>query len=351
MHNLFTNFGFRLGKYKFTRRFTKLLFGYSNQTLNTEVAGIRFLNPIGLSAGFDYEGKLTNTLPNISFGFESTGTVTNHLYEGNKKPRLVRLKKSKSLLVNKGFKSSGIRHFLEEITFEEKSFNVGISIGATNSEATSTPETQIQDIVQSFKYLNNHKKAKRFAYYELNISCPNVLGSGSLATPIYLEQVLSELDKIHLKKPLFIKFPLEIEWEKAKELIQIMIEHKVSAVIVANLLKNRESNKISDEDKEKIKDLKGNFSGKPTYDLSNELIAKIYKEFGNQIKIVGVGGVFNANDAYEKIKNGASLVQLITGMVYNGPQLIKQINKGLAKKLKQDNLQNISQAVGLYYRN
>ncbi len=339
VHDFFTTTGRILRSNKVTRKLTSLLFSYQNKNLEQTIFGIKFKNPVGLSAGFDYNGYMNDLMGDVGFGFASIGTVTYSPYEGNKKPRLGRLPKSKSLLVNKGFKSAGIKKVLENLPEQiNDDFVLGISIGATNSKETSTPDTQIEDIINSFKYLLSNEKEKLFSYYELNISCPNVLGSGSLSKPQYLEKVLSEIRKLNIKKPIFLKFQLEIEWEIAKKLIEIMIKYNVDAIIIANLLKNPANSTFDDDELNnfKKKNLKGNFSGKPTFDLSNELISKVYKEFGDKIKIIGVGGIFNSEDAYEKIKRGACLVQLISGMIFEGPQLIGSINQKLVSHLSKD---------------
>lgn len=354
VHNGFTRLGIFMGKFWLTKKITKLLFYYKHKKLEQNYFGIHFKNPIGLSAGFDYNVDLTRSIGDIGFAFCSSGTVTYGEYAGNAKPRLKRLPKSQSLLINKGFKSAGIKKVLNNVSFTQYNpAQIGISLGATNSPNTCASETQIFDILESFKYLIHHKKAEKFAYYELNISCPNVAGSGALTEPRVLENLLSEIRKLPLKKPLFVKFQLEIEWEHARELIQIMIKHNVAVVIIANLLKNKSNFNFDRNEIGEIIDnkLKGNFSGKPTEVLSNELIGKVYKEFGNQIKIIGVGGVFSAEDAYEKIKQGASLVQLITGMIFEGPQLIGEINKKLVIFLERDGYKNISEAIGSYYKN
>lgn len=353
VHNAFTKVGNLLGKYKVTKKITRWMFNYENSKLTQTVAGIEFRNPVGLSGGFDYDGHMTEILGDTGFAFESMGTVTYNYYEGNKKPRLGRLPKSKSLLVNKGFKSEGLKNVLEHSPeFKDDDFKVGISIGATNSPETSDSDTQIADIIKSFKYLINHEKAEKFAFYELNISCPNVQGVGTLAEPGPLNEVLTKIRALNIKRPLFVKFQLEIEWELAKELVQIMIDHKVDAIIISNLLKKKKNFEFEKDEIGKIieQELKGNFSGKCTEELSNDLISKVYKEFGDQIKIIGVGGIFNTEDAYEKIKLGATLVELITGMIFEGPQAIGEINEGLVKLLEADGYGNIGEAVGVKYR-
>ena len=173
-----------------------------------------------------------------------------------------------------------------------------------------------------------------------------------LAEPEILNQLLEGIREVIGDRILFVKFQAEIEWKEARELVKIMIHHEVDAITVANLVKKRENPAFDKGEIEEInrQGWKGNFSGKPVEKFSNDLISNIYREFGDQIKIIGVGGIFSAEDAYEKIKRGASLVQLITGMIFKGPQLIGEINRGLVRLLKEDGYTHISEAVGEYHR-
>lgn len=347
VHNFFTFLGHYLGKNDVLKNITKKTFRFGDDRLSQKLFNLDFQNPVGLAAGFDYNGKLVCISDAVGFGFESLGTVTFSPYQGNRKPRLGRLPKSKSLLVNKGFKSNGIAKILDDLNKQKHiTQTIGISIGATNSSNCATANAQMEDIVKSFTYLKSHKVLNKFQFLELNISCPNVLGSGSLANKDSLLKVLNGINELQIKKPLFVKFPLEIEWSDAKELIQILIDQQVSAIIIANLLKKRNPKYFSDNELSQFENKPGNFSGKPTFDQSNELISKVYKEFGDKIKIIGVGGIFNARDAYEKIKRGACLIQLITGMIFEGPQLIGEINSGLVKLLDNDGYEDLSEAIG-----
>lgn len=342
VHDTAIKLGIFISKIPVLKSITSRIYGYQPRSLNQDLLDLNFTSPVGLSAGFDYNGRLTNILADIGFGFESAGTITYSAYEGNTRPRLGRLPKSKSLLVNKGFKNLGIKTVLEQnLSKIPPNFPVGISIGATNSPQTNTSTTQIADIIKSFELIKNRED---FAYIELNISCPNVAGSGHLARPDTLEDILSKIEKLKIKRPLFVKFPAEIDWSEARKLVEIMISHKVTAVIVSNLVKDRAD---LDFDKDEInKATIGNFSGKPVQKYSDDLIKNIYREFGGQILIVGLGGIFTAQDAYKKIKLGANLVQLITGIIYGGPSTIWEINQGLDQLLKADGYNNISEAVG-----
>lgn len=156
----------------------------------------------------------------------------------------------------------------------------------------------------------------------LNISCPNSFGGEDYTNPNRFQKLIEAVANAHIGQPLWVKLPVDKPWEELRTLITLAIKHGVSGVIIANLTKQRD--RLTE--KESIKDLSGGISGKPTYDLSNALIGNAYQEFGDKVTIIGVGGIFSAEDAYEKIKQGASLVQLITGMIYEGPQLIGQIN-------------------------
>jgi dihydroorotate dehydrogenase len=342
VHDFMTSQGAMFSKISVLKKLLGRIYGYQPAALRQKLLDIEFRSPVGLSAGFDYNGQLTNILGQVGFGFESAGTVTFSSYEGNPKPRLGRLPKSRSLLVNKGFKSLGLSAVLSRnLNRLPADFPVGLSLGATNSPETCTPEAQVADIMRSFEAI---KDREDFAYFELNISCPNVRGSGSLDQPKTLESVLSKIAKLKLKRPLFVKFPAEIEWAQARELIKIMIKYEVAAVIVSNLVKDRSNPAFDPEEMAKM--TKGNFSGKPVESFSNELIKNIYREFRGQILIIGLGGIFSAEDAYRKIRLGANLTQLITGMIYGGPAAIWEINQELARLLAKDDYRNVAEAVG-----
>src|SRR3989344_2286407 len=293
IHDTITYLGKLIGSTKPGQQITENIFFYKSNKLGQDISGIHFANPIGLSAGFDKDANLVNIIPSVGFGFMTVGTVTYQLYEGNPKPRLYRLKKSQALVVNYGLKN----------------------IGAN----------KIGD------------------FYEINISCPNTFGGEPFTTPDKLDLLLTRLTTLYISKPIFLKMPINIPWEEFKNLLDVTITNRINGVTIGNLNKNRKDPNIKDEIPEYIK---GSISGKPTYKLSNDLIRETYKYSGDKLKIIGVGGGFSPEDAYEKIKLGASLVGLITGMIYQGPQLIGQINDGLEKELNKNNLANLAQAIG-----
>jgi len=349
IHNAFVWTGNKLGQFSIMRKFTSRLFKYSNPILEHEVLGINFPNPIGLAAGFDYDAKLINILPAVGFGHQTVGTITNKPYEGNPTPRLGRLEKSKSLLVNKGFKSGGMDAGIKNISSSKKTYPLGISIGSTNKTYPSFEE-QVQDVVSGFKKAMD---ANLVDYYELNISCPNLVNISSdtetFSTLSGFRKLLQALSDLTFTKPVFVKMHLEMTEEETGRLLDIAGEFKfIKGFIFSNLCKDR-SNPNFDQ-KEISKAGKGSFSGRPTFDASNKLISYAFKNYGDRFVIIGCGGVFSAEDAYEKIKLGASLVQLITGMIFEGPHLIGEINKGLVELLKEDGYKSISDAVGSAHR-
>lgn len=349
VHTLFLKTGNFLGRFCFTRWLLKKIFNYKNEILEIEIPGILFKNPIGLAAGFDYDADLINILPSVGFGFHTVGTVTNLLYAGNARPMLGRLPKSKSLLVNKGFKSMGLESVLKKINKRKKRIPLGISIGSTNKTYKDIEE-MAEDIIISFERV---LKEDYFIYFELNISCPNLINTENLSekfdTPNGLNFLLSKLEKLSINRPLFIKMYLEKNEAETLALVEVASKYKfVSGLIFSNLVKDRSNPSF---DKNEIATAgRGNFSGKPTEKMTNELISAVYKKYGDRFTIIGCGGVFSGADAYEKIKRGATLVQMITGMIYEGPSVIGKINKELAELVKKDGYKNISEAIGSYYK-
>jgi len=333
------------GKIPLKRKFFKKIFYFKYPTLKQKIAGITFDNPVGLSAGYDYMSAFTQILPQVGFGFETVGTISNLPFEGNAKPRLGRLPKSKSLLVNKGFRNPGADGTIAKLKKMSFKFPLGISIGKTNSiEFAGTQKTAVADVVAAFKKFESAKLKNK--YYELNISCPNLKGGVSFYPPEKLNTLLKSLRKLSISKPVFIKMPIEKSDEEVRKMLDVIVKYKfVVGVIFGNLQKDR-GDKSFDLTEIKAAGI-GNFSGKPTYLRSNELIKLAYREYGKKLVIIGCGGVFSTSDAYRKIRLGASLVELITGMIFEGPQLISQINTGLVELLKKDGFEKLSDAVGV----
>lgn len=342
IHEQMVKFGELLGGFKWVQQLTSRVFKLPYQSLSQEIAGISFATPIGLSAGFDYEARLTQILHSLGFGFQTVGTISNLYWGGNPKPRLGRLPQSKALLVNKGFKNPGAKAVIQKLkplTFQNP---VGVSIGQTNNGMFKTLTEVVLDIMAAFRQFEKAKLPH--AYYELNISCPNLQTKLNFYNPKNLELLLQAVDKLKLSKPVFVKMPISETDETVLALLQVITKHSPVGVIIGNLQKNRHDPAVVPSEREGLG--KGNLSGKPTFERSNHLIALAYKQFHPRLIIIGCGGVFSAADAYQKIQLGASLIQLITGMIFQGPQVIAEINLGLAELVQRDGYQNLSQVIG-----
>lgn len=346
VHKFMTNLGNTLGTFSSLRMVIRYFFYYKNPILQQSLVGINFNNPIGLAAGFDYEAQLTQIVPAIGFGFETIGTITRHSYEGNPRPMLGRLPQSKSLMVNKGFKNLGAYKTIKKLSKLKFELPLGVSIGRTNKNI-ETQKQAVEDIVQTFMLFE--KSSVKHSYYELNISCPNLFGNISFYDKKNLDELLTEIDKLTLSKPLFIKMPIEKTDTETYAMLEVIAHHTPVGVIFGNLQKNRTDTHLVQSEVAKYP--VGNFSGKPTFERSNHFIKLTYKKYHTRFIIIGCGGVFNAADAYHKICLGASLVQLITGMIFNGPQLITQINMELSELLKKDGFSRITEAIGSKNRN
>jgi len=342
VHNSAVNFGQLMGNFPIASEIVKYSFCSDHKVLSQKISKVRFDKPIGLSAGFDYEAKLTQVLPNLDFGFATVGTITNLECSGNPLPQLGRLPLSKSLMVNKGFKNLGACKTIDKLENKNFEIPIGISIGRTNTLDLKTQKQSVNDIISAFSLFESSKVDH--SYYELNISCPNLVGNISFYPSKKLKELLSQVDKLKLTRPVFVKMPISQSNKETLQMLEVISKHSPVGVIIGNLQKDRNNPAFVKDEVVQFK--KGNFSGKPTFDRSNELISLSYKHFHNRLTTIGCGGVFSALDAYEKIIRGASLVQLITGLVFQGPQLVADINFGLEQILKQNGFKTLSQAIG-----
>jgi dihydroorotate dehydrogenase len=332
-----------LGKYSFTRGITSFLFDYSNPALRQNILGIDFKNPVGLSAGFDKDALLISIMPHLGFGFTEVGSITKNPYAGNPKPHLYRLPEEKSVRVNYGLKNLGAEVLHQKLQNKIWPLPVGINIAKTNSPETSDIERGIEDYFFTYKTFQDIGN-----YFTINISCPNTCEERPVfAEPQNLDLLLAKIFSIQKAKPVFIKLSPDLSESQLQEILEVCLKHPVDGFICTNLTKVNIFNHQG----------KGGFSGKAVAELSDQLIRKVYKKINDPAKallwqklnkpiIIGVGGIFSAEDVYRKIKAGASLVELITGMVFEGPQLISDINLGLVRLLKADGYKNISEAVG-----
>jgi dihydroorotate dehydrogenase len=338
IHDTMVAFGESLGRYGVMRRITALLFDFQHPVLAQRIRGIDFRNPVGLSGGFDKNGRLTDILPEVGFGFMEIGSITGDRCEGNPKPRMWRLKKSKSLLVHYGLNNRGARAIARRLRGRNFRIPVGINIAKTNNRETVTKEAGAADYLRAYREMRSVGD-----YVTINISCPNAYGGCPFTDKDYLEYLLTRLATVPKTKPIFIKLSPDLTHREIDDIIVLARRFNLDGFVCSNLTKPRENPRILDTD---FPDY-GGMSGKIVDDLSDRLIEYVFRQTGKEFVIIGVGGIFSAEDAYRKIRKGASLVQLITGMVFEGPQLIGAINQGLAESLERDGYRNIAEAVGV----
>ena len=338
IHDGMIKIGRFLGSNSFTRAAVAFFFSYSNKCLEQIILGIKFPNPVGLAAGFDKDAVLTELLPSVGFGFAEVGSVTGEPCLGNPKPRLWRLTKSKALVVYFGLKNNGCEEISRRLRSKTFSIPIGVNIAKTNSPKTVELEAGIEDYAKAFEQFTGIG-----SYFTINISCPNAFGGQPFNSPDRLEKLLTTLGQITTKKPIFLKLSPDLAEKEIDQIIEVAARHKIAGFICSNVTENRENKKIVEKQIPK----KGGISGKPVEDLTNDLIRYVYQKTGGRFVIIGCGGVFSAEDAYKKIRLGASLVELLTGMIYEGPQVISEINQGLVRLLQKDGFKNISDAVGM----
>ncbi|MFA6039554.1 MAG: quinone-dependent dihydroorotate dehydrogenase [Candidatus Peribacteraceae bacterium] len=341
IHISMVRFGSLLGHVAPARWAIRRLFSYGHPMLRHTVRGIAFPNPVGLAAGFDKNAQLAGILPAVGFGYAELGSVTLRPCEGNPPPRLRRLPLSKGILVHYGLRNKGVARLIGNVRgMRDRGMRLGISVARTNDGGCRDEAESIVDYRECLRAL---LAAGVGDYYTINISCPNVCDKAMFLRPDSLDRLLGALASLHPRAPLFVKMPVDLPWEEFHALLRVVVAHRCAGVVIANLTKDRENPLIREA---LPASAEGGISGKPLASLSDVLIAQTYETYGDRLAIIGVGGIFSAEDAYRKIRLGASLVQLITGMIYEGPQLIGQINAGLVRLLRRDGFSSVAEAVG-----
>lgn len=337
VHDSMVRLGRFLGSSPVLRAMVASCFSYGDKRLWQTIAGIHFPNPVGLAAGFDKNAELIDIIPAVGFGFIEVGSVTGEPCTGNPKPRLWRLKRSRSIAVYYGLKNDGCETIAARLRGKKFRVPVGISIAKTNSSKTVDVVAGIADYTKAYRAFRGIGD-----YDTINISCPNAYGGEPFTDLDRLAALLAEIKKARDAKPLFLKFSPDTDQNTLDALIDIASRYGVDGFVCTNVTKQRRLERIRD----RFVPEKGGLSGKLVDDLSDAMIAHVYRRTKGRTAIIGVGGIFSAEDAYRKIRLGASLVQLITGMIFEGPQLISDINIGLVRLLARDGFGTIAEARG-----
>ncbi|MFD0963937.1 quinone-dependent dihydroorotate dehydrogenase [Pseudofulvibacter geojedonensis] len=316
-----------LSKLPFASSVIKGMYQINDPRLEREVFGLKFKNPVGLAAGFDKEAKLYNELGNFGFGFIEIGTITPKGQIGNPKKRLFRLKEDQGIINRMGFNNKGLESAIENL----KKRNTDLIIGGNIGKNTLTkPEDYTADYEACFKALHPYVD-----YFVVNVSCPNVGSHAKLQDKGYLLELLGGLKELNnketIQKPIVLKIAPDLNNQQLDEIVEVVEETNIDGVIASNTSVNREGLKATKEQLEAIGN--GGLSGKPITERSTRVIKYLADKSNRSFPIIGVGGIHSAQDAIDKIKAGATLVQVYTGFIYEGPKLIKDINKEILKSL------------------
>lgn len=309
--------------------------------------GLNFANPVGLAAGFDKDGIALAGLAALGFGFIEAGTVTLQPQAGNDRPRLFRLLEDKALINRAGFNNKGAAAFAQRVrqSNPRRDYVLGVSIGKSR---IAPLEQAVEDYTKSFELV--YPVAD---YIAVNVSSPNTPGLRDLQRPEQLETLLRALQEcnIHLSKqaeqtqlPLLVKLSPDLEPEELEQIVDVVRRTSVAGIIATNTTTSREGLLTSAQRVQTYG--AGGLSGQPLRDRSNKMIAKLYQLTSGSIPLVGVGGIFTAEDAWQKISAGASLVQLYTGFIYQGPRIAGEINDGLQEIMSREGVRSLDEAVG-----
>ncbi len=306
----------------------KLIFDLKEERLEKEVFGLKFKNPVGIAAGFDKNAVLLDELENFGFGFIEIGTVTPKPQSGNPKKRLFRLKKDKALINRMGFNNLGVDEAVKQLKKRKTKLIIGGNIGKN----TATPNEEAKsDYIYNFEALYDVVD-----YFVVNVSCPNVKDLTKLQDIDFLEDLLSTLKDINNKRgknrPILLKIAPDLNRQQLDDIVELIASTKIAGVIAANTSSGRENLTTSEEEIKAIGN--GGLSGKPIKDNATEVIRYLSQKSNKAFPIIGVGGIHTAEDALEKLEAGADLVQVYTGFIYEGPKLIKDINKAILAQLK-----------------
>ena len=317
-----------------------------DKRLNQKICGIDFCNPVGLAAGFDKNGNAANIWKDFGFGFAEIGTVTKFAQSGNPKPRLFRLAKEQAALNRMGFNNNGaenlVKNFLKQnvdLKKHRKNNCLGINFG--KSKITSLSKAT-EDYLTSLKLLIPYCD-----YAVINVSSPNTEGLRKLQDPILLKELLREVKNLDNCPPLFVKIAPDLSYKDIEDICQLILDENIDGIIATNTSLDRlgfEQRKIKQTGL-LLSEENGGLSGKPLQRKANQIISHIHN-IDNNINLIGVGGIDSPKSAWERICSGASLVQIYTGWIYKGPQLVPNILNGIIKQINIHQLSNVREAIG-----
>lgn len=299
------------------------MYQVNDQRLERKLFGLTFKNPVGLAAGFDKNAVLYNELADLGFGFVEIGTVTPKGQVGNPKKRLFRLKDDQGIINRMGFNNEGLEAAITQLKKNKGKVLIGGNIGKNTATA---PENYTEDYLTCFEGLHPYVD-----YFVLNVSCPNVSSHAKLEDADYLKELIVAVQEINntkaSKKPILLKIAPDLNHTQLDEIITLVADTGIDGVIASNTSVDRTGLKASAEMLEAIGN--GGLSGQPIKDRSTAVIQYLASKSNKAFPIIGVGGIHSEKDALAKLEAGADLVQVYTGFIYEGPRLIKRINKAI----------------------
>lgn len=310
---------------------------FDPKVLEVERFGLKFKNPLGVAAGFDKNGLAVEQLAALGFGFVEVGTVTLHPQPGNERPRLFRLPRDRALINRLGFNNHGAAVVAERLSKVNRDCIIGVNIGR-NKDVSN--EEAVENYLGAFEIV--HPVAD---YIAINVSSPNTPGLRDLQKTEGLESLITTLKRRNSElgqKPLLVKIAPDLSKLEVEAIVGECLTHNVDGLIATNTTITRDG--LTTPDVERLG--AGGLSGKPLAEISNKVIAQAYESSKGKMPIVGVGGIFDAKDAFRKVQCGASLLQVYTGFVYGGPGFANELNLGLARLLSEAGLVGIDKAIG-----
>lgn len=315
-----------INKIPLTGWLLRKIYSYENPSLEKELFGIKFKNPVGLAAGFDKNGKYISELSNLGFGFIEIGTITPRPQPGNPKKRLFRVYNDLAIINRLGINNDGSHICAERLKKNKSEIIIGGNIGKNSSTSNENADA---DYIQNFETLHQYVD-----YFVLNVSCPNVSNFTKLQDVEFLKKLIPQLKKINStkpkKKPILIKISPDLNQDQLDETIDLIMSENLDGIIATNTTTSRDNLKTNKSEIQEIGN--GGLSGEPLKNKSTEVIRYISKKTNSKLPIIGVGGIMNPKDAIDKLKAGADLVQIYTGFIYSGPSIVKKINKRISKK-------------------
>jgi dihydroorotate dehydrogenase len=320
------------------------LCSYKHDYLPQTLWGIEFANPVGLAAGFDKDAIAPNAWASLGFGFAEMGSITYHAQAGNPSPRLFRLPSDLAVLNRMGFNNRGAAATAAYLSNYLAHHKLDTPLGINLGKSKITPlEDAANDYLESFKLLKDCGD-----YFVVNVSSPNTPGLRDLQAVGQLQGILSLLRAEHNAKPLLVKIAPDLADDDIRQIVGLCLLHQVSGIIATNtsIARDRLSTQILSATGKPVTEEAGGISGQPLKTRSTEVVRLIYQATSGNLPIIGVGGIFTADDAWEKITAGASLVQIYTGWIYQGPLAVRQILAGIVQKMREIGFTHISQAIG-----